>query len=150
MIASWMASAAALTFALAGPAAGESPKHPLDALTATEIDRTVAILTAAKQVDAETRYPTITLLENPKAEVLKWSPGQPFERRARADYLRGDRLFEADVNLTSGKIDSVTEVKDRQSAILFEEFLGASEVVKKDPRWRAAMANGAGDRRIPE
>ena len=140
MIARLMASAAFLTLAVAGPAAAETPKHPLDALTGAEIDRTVAILQTAKQVDAETRYPTITLLENPKAEVLKWMPGQPFERRARADYLRGDRLFEADVDLTSGKIDSVKEIKDRQSAILFEEFLGASEVVKKDPRWRAAIA----------
>jgi len=140
MIARWMVSAAALTLVVVVPAGAEGPKYPLDALTGTEIDRTVAILTAARQVDAETRYPTITLLENPKAEVLKWAPGEPFERRARADYLRGDRLFEADVNLTSGKIDSVKEVKDRQSAILFEEFLGASEVVKKDPRWRAAMA----------
>lgn len=143
MIARFMASAVGLVLALAGSAAtaaADAPTHPLDALTATEIDRAVAILASAKQVDAETRYPTITLLENPKAEVLKWSPGQPFKRRARVDYLRGDRLFEADVNLTSGRIDSVNEVKDRQSAILFEEFLGASEVVKKDPRWRSAMA----------
>lgn len=143
MIARFMASAAVLTLALTAcpvEAASDAPTHPLDALTASEIDRTVAILAAAKRVDADTRYPTITLLENPKAEVLRWSPGQPFQRRARADYLRGDRLFVADVNLTSGKVDTVTEVKDRQSAILFEEFLGASEVVKKDSRWRAAMA----------
>ena len=141
MRARWMASAVALTAALAAPvAAADAPANPLDALTGAEIDRTVAILTAARQVDANTRYPTITLLENPKAEVLRWVPGQPFARRARADYLRGNRLFEAAVNLTTGKVDSVEEVKDRQSAILFEEFLGASEVVKKDPRWRAAMA----------
>ena len=139
MIARLMASAAALTFAVAGPALA-APTNPLDALTADEINRTVEILNAAKQVNADTRFPTITLLENPKAEVLRWSPGQPFERRARADYLNGNRLFEAAVNLTTGKVDSVTEVKDRQSSILFEEFLGASEVVKKDPRWRAAMA----------
>jgi|tagenome__1003787_1003787.scaffolds.fasta_scaffold20915314_1 primary-amine oxidase len=140
MIARWMASAAALTLALAPACAvAEAPTHPLDALTGTEINRAVAILASAKLVDAETRYPTITLLENPKAEVLRWAPGEPFERRARADYLRGNRLFEADLNLTNGKINSVKEVKDRQSAILFEEFLGASEVVKKDPRWRAAM-----------
>jgi primary-amine oxidase len=140
MIARLMASAAFLTLAVAAPAAGENPKHPLDALTGSEIDRTVAILTSANKVDVDTRYPTITLLENSKAEVLKWTPGQPFERRARAAYLRGGRLFEADVNLTRGKIESLKEIKDRQSAILFEEFLGASEVVKKDPRWRAAMA----------
>ena len=139
MIARLMASATALTFAVAGSALA-APTNPLDALTADEINRTVEILNAAKQVNADTRFPTITLLENPKAEVLRWSPGQPFERRARADYLNGNRLFEAAVNLTTGKVDSVTEVKDRQSSILFEEFLGASEVVKKDPRWRAAMA----------
>src|SRR5690349_7126974 len=139
MIARLMASAAALTFAIARPALAAST-NPLDALTADEINRTVEILTAAKQANADTRFPTITLLENSKAEVLRWSPGQPFERRARADYLNGSRLFEAAVNLTTGKVDSVTEVRDRQSSILFEEFLGASEVVKKDPRWRAAMA----------
>lgn len=139
MMARLMASAAALVLA-ANASAAEVASHPLDALTGAEIDRTVAILTSSKLVDSQTRYPTITLLENPKAEVLKWAPGHPFERRARADYLHGDRLFEADVNLTTGKVDAVKEVKDRQSAILFEEFLGASEVVKKDPRWRAAMA----------
>jgi primary-amine oxidase len=136
-----MVSALALTMVLAAPlSAAEIPTNPLDALTATEIDRTVAILTAAKKVDAATRYPTITLLENSKADVLRWTPGQPFERRARATFLNGDRLFEASVNLTTGRIDSIDEVKDRQSAILFEEFLGASDVVKADPRWRAAMA----------
>ena len=139
MIARLMASAAALAVALAEPASA-TPTNPLDALTADEINRTVDILTAAKQVNADSRFPTITLLENPKAEILSWSPGQPFERRARADYLNGNRLFEAAVNLTTGKVDSVTEIKDRQSSILFGEFLGASEVVKKDPRWRAAMA----------
>ena len=139
MIARLMASATALAFAIAVPALA-APTNPLDALTADEINRTVEILNVAKQVNADTRFPTITLLENPKAEVLRWSPGQPFERRARADYLNANRLFEAAVNLTTGKVDSVTEVKERQSSILFEEFLGASEVVKKDPRWRAAMA----------
>lgn len=139
MIARLMASATALTLAFAVPLRA-APTNPLDALTADEINRTVEILTAAKQANVDTRFPTITLLENPKDEVLRWSPGQPFERRARADYLNGNRLFEAAVNLTTGKVDSVTEVKDRQSSILFEEFLGASEVVKKDPRWRAAMA----------
>jgi primary-amine oxidase len=115
------------------------PADPLDALTGAEIDRAVAILKAGKHATKDSRYPGITLLESPKAAVLAWHPGQPFERRARATFLNGDRLFEATVNLTSGAVEDVREVKDRQSAILFEEFLGASDVVKTDPRWRAAM-----------
>ncbi len=133
----------ALALALVGTSvaaqAPSGPNDPLDALTATEIDRTVAILAAGKYATKDSRYPSITLLESPKATMLAWRPGQPFERRARATFLNGDQLFEARVNLTSGSIENVREVKDRQSTILFEEFLGASEVVKTDPRWRAAM-----------
>ena len=139
MIRSLMLSAAALALFGAPARAADAPSHPLDALTAGEIDRTIAILTAARRVDAETRYPTITLVENSKQSVLAWKPGQSFERLARATYLRGATLHEAVVNLTSGRIVSDEEIKDRQSLILFEEFLGASEMVKSDPRWQAAM-----------
>jgi len=135
-----MSSAVALALAATGPAiAADDPANPLDALTAAEINRTVDILRVAKRVDSNTRFPTITLLENSKASVLAWRPGQPFERRARATYLRSGTIHEAMVNLTSGQVESDQEVKDRQSPILFEEFLGASEMVKTDPRWRAAM-----------
>jgi primary-amine oxidase len=132
-----LALALAATSLSAQPAPPAS--DPLDALTPAEIDRTVALLNAAKYATPQSRYPIITLLESPKATVLAWKPGEPFERRARATLLNGDRLFEATVNLTSGAVEGVREVKDRQSTILFEEFLGASEVVKTDPRWRAAM-----------
>ena len=140
MVTRWICSALALTIAASGPArAQEAPGDPLDALTAGEIDRTVEILTTAKKVDSATRYPTITLQENPKESILAWKPGQPFERLARATYLRDSAIHEAVVDLTSGRVVSDEEVKDHQSLILFEEFLGASEIVKKDPRWQAAM-----------
>lgn len=135
-----LSSGIGLALTAAVPAhAADAPTHPLDALTAAEINRAVAVLTAAKKVDAETRYPTITLAENSKESVLAWKPGQPFQRLARATYLRGSALHEAIVNLTSGQIVSDTEIKNRQSLILFEEFLGASEMVKSDSRWQAAM-----------
>src|SRR5688500_15589312 len=97
-----ISSAVALTLMLAAPAAAaDAPTHPLDALTSAEIDRTVAILKDARRVDDETRFPTITLRESPKAEVLAWRPGQNFQRRAHATFLRGDRLYEAEINLTT-------------------------------------------------
>ena len=130
--------AAALTVAAAPAALAQAPAHPLDALTAAEIDRTVAILKSAGRVDEKTLYPTITLVENSKASVLVWNPGQAFERRAKATYLHRGQLYEAVVNLTSGQVHAKV-VSDRQSMILFEEFLGASEMVKKDRRWQAAM-----------
>jgi primary-amine oxidase len=141
MFAKSLSSGLALALS-ATSAAAQTPadaRDPLDALTAAEIDRTVALLNLGKYATAESRYPSISLLESPKAVVLAWKPGQPFERRARATFLNGDRLFEASVNLTRGKVEGVRQIQDRQSTILFEEFLGASEVVKTDPRWRAAM-----------
>src|SRR3954469_7541566 len=63
------------------------PTDPLDALTPAEIDRTVALLNAARYATPDSRYPGITLLESSKATVLAWKPGQPFERRARATFL---------------------------------------------------------------
>ncbi|HEY1146168.1 MAG TPA: hypothetical protein VGE84_07500, partial [Allosphingosinicella sp.] len=93
--------------------AAEAPSNPLDALTGPEIDAAVGLLSAAGKVSDATRYPTVTLIENSKASVLAWQPGQPFERRARVVYFQGGHLFEADVNLSRKAIGSVTEVKDR-------------------------------------
>ncbi|MCL6678135.1 hypothetical protein LZ519_02200 [Sphingomonas sp. RG327] len=136
----WMPRAVALAVVAAGPAvAQQAPTNPMDALTADEINRAVQVLTAAGKVDSNTRYPTITLQENSKESVLAWSPGKPFARLARASYLRGPAIHEAVVDLTRGSVVSDQEVKDRQSLILFEEFLGASEIAKSDPRWQAAM-----------
>ena len=66
-----LSSGIGLALTAAVPAhAADAPTHPLDALTAAEINRAVAVLTAAKKVDAATRYPTITLAENSKESVL--------------------------------------------------------------------------------
>ena len=138
-LACWALAAGMMISAAPSAMAAPAPSHPLDALTAAEIERTVALLRAAGRVSDTTRFPTITLLESPKAAILDWQPGQPFQRWALATYRDDGKLFEARVNLATGAVAEVTEVKDRQSLILFEEFLGASEVVKKDPRWQAAM-----------
>ena len=56
--------------------------HPMDALTPDEVKLAVSLLSKAGYVDKSTLYPTITLLEAPKAVILKWKPGQPFTRKA--------------------------------------------------------------------
>jgi primary-amine oxidase len=135
-----MPRAVALAIVAAGPAlAQQAPTNPMDALTGDEINRAVQVLTAAGKVDSNTRYPTITLQENSKESVLAWSPGHSFARLARVSYLRGPAIHEAVVDLARNAVVSDQEVKDRQSLVLFEEFLGASEIAKSDPRWQAAM-----------
>jgi Cu2+-containing amine oxidase len=52
-----------------GPAA-----HPLDPLTAGEIDAAVAILKTAGKLPEGAFFPILVLREPPKAEVLAWKP----------------------------------------------------------------------------
>lgn len=66
----------------ASPVNGQSPKHPLDGLTATEYWTAYEVLQASGKVDDKTRYPLIQLKEPPKEEVLAWKPGQPMRREA--------------------------------------------------------------------
>ena len=59
------------------------PAHPLDQLTAAELQAATEALTAAGHVDDDARFHLINLHEPVKADVVNWEPGAPFQR-ARA------------------------------------------------------------------
>ena len=65
------------------------PGHPMDALTADEIETAVTILRESGRIGANARFPTLTLLENDKAEVWAWQAGEDFGRRAFAIVMEG-------------------------------------------------------------
>ncbi len=56
--------------------------HPLDPLSQSEINTSVAVLKAAGHVDDKTRFVFLTLREPNKPAVLKWRPGTPVTREA--------------------------------------------------------------------
>ena len=119
--------------------APRGPTHPMDALTVSEIARAVALIRGAGVGDAGSRFPTVTLDELPKAEVLAWTPGTPFERHAFVIMRHQGRTFEVAVNLTAGTVAEPVEKAGRQPAIILDEWLAARELTVKDPRWRAAV-----------
>ncbi|VAW18800.1 hypothetical protein MNBD_ALPHA09-1259, partial [hydrothermal vent metagenome] len=113
--------------------------HPMDALTISEVARAVALIKAAGFADARARFPTITLQELPKAQVLTWRPGQAFARRAFVVMRDQGRTFEITVDLTAG---TVTRPELRPGAnpnMILDEWLIARDLTVKDPRWLAAM-----------
>jgi primary-amine oxidase len=114
-------------------------QHPLDALTAEEIAKTVELLTAEGRVDEGTRYANITLLEPPKAQVLAWSPGQPFQRTAFAVVRKDGSTFEAIVDLTDGKVVSVAENPTAEPMILTEEWEKGRNAFMADARFTEAL-----------
>ena len=121
-------------------AAAVTPVHPMDALTAGEIEKAMNALRAAGHFDAPGKLVSISLIENDKAEVRAWAPGKTFARKAFAVVTSGGKLAEARFDLDAGKLMSWTAIENRQAAVTFDEFMAAAEIVKGDAGWRAAMA----------
>ena len=118
----------ALMCAVPVGAASAAP-HPMDPLSAEEFGRVKEVLKTAGHVDDNTRYPLITLLEPPKAEVLGWRQGGDFSRRARLVVRQGAKVFAAAVDLKAGKVLSWEEKSGAQSSVMLEEWAEAQEIV---------------------
>src|SRR4029078_6721459 len=115
--------------------------HPLDPLSAREIETASQLIAAAPQFPANGKFATLVLKEPAKAEVLAYAPGTKIARQAFAIILdrAGNRTFEAVVDLTAPRIDSWVEVKGVQPAVLDAEYEVLVRIVKSDGRWQAAM-----------
>ncbi len=136
-----------MTATTADQSAGSDPgaaTHPLDRLTAAEIQAARALLDKQGLLTATTRFPLLGLEEPPKHEVLAFGPGDPVDRRVRAvllDVATG-RARTVIASLTRSEIDRNTAldpVTDGQPPIMLEEFIAVDDIVKADPGWRAAM-----------
>src|SRR5260221_13685342 len=87
-------------------------QHPLDPLSAAEIETAAKALAAAPQFPAGGNFATIVLKEPPKADVLSYTPGSNVTRQAFAvivDRAR-NRAFEALVDVKASRVVSWTEV----------------------------------------
>jgi len=131
----------ALLVAVVVPANAQTPRHPLDDLTAPEYWASYEALKASGKVDAKTRYTLVQLKEPPKEEVLAWKPGQPMRRESRVVVKQGPQTFEAVVDLRAKKLSSWNEAKGIQPNMPFEEEIETSidERVKENADWQAAM-----------
>ena len=109
-------------------------QHPLDALDASEITNTTAILKKAGYVDDRTLVSSITLLEPAKAEVLAWHTGDPFARKSKIVLRKNAKTFEAIVDLKSGKVVTHQEIPGAQPFVTLQEILTAIKVTAAHPK----------------
>jgi primary-amine oxidase len=113
--------------------------HPLEPLSAAEIDEASAIL--RKELAPTARFVYVMLAEPPKAEVLAYRPGDPIDRRAfivaRDREVRA--TYEAVVSITGGEVRSLRHVPGVQTPITLEEWATLLEVIKNHPGWREAL-----------
>ena len=83
--------------------------HPLDPLSAAELEKAVGVLQREKQLHGDVRIVSINLTEPAKAVVEQYQPGSPFERKALAVLVdRTKRAsYEVTVDLLGDAVDSV-------------------------------------------
>jgi primary-amine oxidase len=120
--------------------ASQSSADPLDGLTAPEYWAIHDAFWASGRVDADTRYPFITLLEPPKDAVLTWKPGVPIARQALVVVRQKGKTFEAIVDIGAKKVVRWTERPGALPNVTLDDFANANSAVHDDPAWRAAIS----------
>ena len=119
-----------------------SSSHPLEPLTAMEIEQATGVVKAEPWFTATTRFITVNLQEPEKSTLAQWQPGDPMMRQAIAVCLdrANGRTYEALVDLVTKTIVSYQHLPGVQPSYFGEEFTDAVAAVKADPAWQAAMA----------
>ena len=115
--------------------------HPLDPLSATEIESAVRILRANGKLAGDRRFPLIALHEPPKEQVLNFRPGRSFSREAFAVIYDRDanQTFEAVVDLKAQSVISWKQIPGVQPSLMPDDVRRAEEAVRGDPQWREAL-----------
>lgn len=115
--------------------------HPLDPLSASEIEKTVELLKTSPTFPKAALFSTVQLREPTKDVVLAHAPGRAISRSSFSIFFDriNNKTFEAIVDLTAGKVSSVNEIPGVQPLVFTSEYGALEELVKADPRWLAAM-----------
>jgi primary-amine oxidase len=114
--------------------------HPLDALTHDEMQLTAKILLDAGVTDAASQFSALTLLEPPKDVVHAWtSESEPPNRQALAVFRRGGKTSVAQVDITEGKVLTVTDKPGAFPIVLDDSWTRARDAFMKDKRFLQAM-----------
>ncbi|HET8852320.1 MAG TPA: tyramine oxidase, partial [Ktedonobacteraceae bacterium] len=116
--------------------------HPLDPLTAGEIEKTTRILRASGRITPRVRIMAYSLQEPAKGVVLAFQMDQPVVREVFAVMRDHERqlTIEALVSLTEETIRSWRERKDVQPALTYPELFAAQEAALSDASFQAACA----------
>jgi primary-amine oxidase len=116
-------------------------KHPLEPLTADEINIAVKTLKTEKNLSEQVRFSTVVLNEPAKDIVLNFVMGDPIEREAFIIVLDNEteKTFEAIVSVTKEEVISWTYVPGVQPAVMLDEFEECEQVVKDYPEFQEAL-----------
>ena len=120
--------------------------HPLDPLSAEEIDRAVAIVKASAGLTDNLLFETIVLREPSKNDVLNFHPGAYVPRKAFLVALDSEKqeVHELIVSLDTNELLQSEHIEGVQPAFIFGDhqtnFLQFESKIKHDPRYVEALS----------
>jgi primary-amine oxidase len=118
------------------------PSHPLEPLTAAEIEIAAAVLRADGRLTDTARFAYFGLEEPSKELVAGFAPGTTADRRVRVVVVPGPSadVVETVVDVHDRTTVSWRDVPDARPAILVDEALNAIVALNEHPEWQAALA----------
>jgi primary-amine oxidase len=118
--------------------AAAAPAHPLDPLTADEINRASGILREQKNLPDDVLFPVLTLHEPPKEKVLAHQP-VPREAFAVVYNRKTNETSEAVIDLAANRVKDFAPVRGAQPRVLEAEYEAVIPRVREHPEVRAAL-----------
>merc|ERR1712000_495284 len=112
-----------------------SPPHPFDPLSSIEIESAASLL---RSQYGKLYYNAVTLLEPPKAQMLKWlaDPDHTPRPHRMADIVvitPEGKIYDGHVDITEQKVIKWQHTPGVQPLITTEDLCAVEEVMRKDP-----------------
>lgn len=115
--------------------------HPLEPLSASEIELAVQIVKSEKVLTEKVRFAQIVLEEPDKEVVLNFKNGDAFNREVALIMLEPEtnETFEATVSLTEKTVTRYEKIEDVRPGFMLDEFEEVEELVKADLAYQEAL-----------
>jgi primary-amine oxidase len=118
-----------------------SIKHPLEPLTAQEVQLAVTILKDAGKVTPTTRFVSVSLKEPDKAFVHAFTGEEPIRREAFAVLFDNgtNSCYETSLSLTDRKLLAWQHIPNVQPTMTSDEQVECEQAVLASPEFKAAL-----------
>ena len=114
--------------------------HPLDPLSADELEAAVACVRRGRDLAGAVRFVSVEVRDPDKAELAAWrAGGAPPPREAALVVLADGRTHEAVVDLAGDALVAWAHVPGVHAAVTADEYAEAELAVKADPGFCAAL-----------
>ena len=128
------------------PALAQEPTHPLDGLSVSEHWAVYETIRDSDRLNGPADYLYVGLEEPSKTEVVGWSPGEAFGRRAKVQLVDDAVGYEAVVDITNRRLVDFRPTPERQYMLSRSEIGKAGEAALDHPEVVAGLeARGVTD-----